>query len=358
MKPVRFSIIGGGWRAHFYLRLAKMLPHLFEVSGVYVRDSDKRQQLQAAWNVNTPSTLDKLLNASDADFIVLSISKQAVAPMLLELASTSIPILAETPPAANLEQLLHLVANMPANARIQVAEQYPFYPHNQARTSLLAAGMLGEPVHLQVSAGHGYHGMSLIRRWLALGNEECTITGQRFESSIMEGPYREQLPQEERFVASSQDVALFQFEGGRSAVFDFTREQYFSPIRQNRVLIRGIKGEIIDNRAYYMADFETPIQGKFTRIQSGGEGSLGPLSLEGIVFEGDWLYRNPVHPTAFTDEELAMTQVLLHMADYARQGISTYSFMDACLDTYLAFMMDEAIHTGHRVVADLSFIRK
>lgn len=41
MKKIRFGLIGSGWRAEFYIRIAKMLPEQFELTGVLIRDKEK-----------------------------------------------------------------------------------------------------------------------------------------------------------------------------------------------------------------------------------------------------------------------------------------------------------------------------
>ena len=41
MKKIRFGLIGSGWRAEFYIRIAKMLPEQFELTGVLIRDKRK-----------------------------------------------------------------------------------------------------------------------------------------------------------------------------------------------------------------------------------------------------------------------------------------------------------------------------
>ena len=41
---VKFEIIGAGWRSEFYLRIAMLLPEKFSVSGIYIRNPEKREE--------------------------------------------------------------------------------------------------------------------------------------------------------------------------------------------------------------------------------------------------------------------------------------------------------------------------
>ena len=54
---------------------------------------------------------------------------------------------------------------------MQVAEQYAFQPLHAARLAFIRAGKLGEISQVQVSVAHGYHGISLIRKFLGIGYE-------------------------------------------------------------------------------------------------------------------------------------------------------------------------------------------
>ena len=51
MTPIRFAVVGSGWRTLFFLRIAKALPDRFEVTGITSRDPDKARALVAEWGV-------------------------------------------------------------------------------------------------------------------------------------------------------------------------------------------------------------------------------------------------------------------------------------------------------------------
>ena len=42
---INYVIIGGGWRAEFYLRIAKAIPEKFNVSAICVRNPERRQYI-------------------------------------------------------------------------------------------------------------------------------------------------------------------------------------------------------------------------------------------------------------------------------------------------------------------------
>ena len=47
-------------------------------------------------------------------------------------------------------------------------------------------------------------------------------------------------------------VAVFEFESGKVAWYDFDSEQYRSPIRKNMIKVQGVRGELINNELYYL----------------------------------------------------------------------------------------------------------
>ncbi|CAM4380964.1 Gfo/Idh/MocA family protein [Paenibacillus typhae] len=345
-RPITFGIIGSGWRAEMYLKLAELLPQQFQVSGALIRNPAKYEHLIAKHKLTLFNSVEQL--AAESDFVVLAVSKSAAASLLMELAAVNIPVLAETPTAstpAEYELLRSLALSSP---RIQVAEQYPLLPHHQARTAYIRTGELGQIGHVQVSVAHGYHGISLIRKWLSVTGTACEITARRVELPIMDFSYRGRAA-EETLKMEQQDIAIMVFPSGQSAVLDFTRSQYFSPLRSNRVLIRGSHGEIRDNAIIRRLGPEETEYLDIMRVQSGQEGSLDSLGLRELRAGQHRLFRNPFAAAPLSDEEIGIGQALLNMAEFLHTGISSYSLADALTDVRLAFAVDEAIASGNSV---------
>lgn len=349
-QRVRFGIIGGGWRAAFYLRAARECPAHFEVAGVAVRDGTKGAALEQAWGIPTYRTPAEMLEKRTPEFVVVSVPWPVTPVMLKLLAEREMPALCETPPAPDLPGLLEVAALAAGGARIQVAEQYQFQPLHAARLALLASGKLGRITQAQVSSCHGYHGVSLIRKYLDVHFETVTIRARRFTSPIVKGPTRAGPPAEEKIADSVQTIAWLDF-GDRLGVYDFAGAQYMSWIRAPRVLLRGERGEIVDKTVRYLKDFETPLAFELVRSDAGPDGNLEGHYHKGILAGDSWAYRNPFVGARLTDDELAVATCLAGMSGYVREGTSFYDVAEACQDHYLGVLIDESAESGTLVTS-------
>ncbi|WP_282935905.1 Gfo/Idh/MocA family oxidoreductase [Paenibacillus sp. RC67] len=351
---IKFAIIGGGWRTEFYLRIAQASPERFEVAGVVVRDEIKRQALEETWGVRAYATLEELLRSETPSFVVVSVSWASCPIVLEQLAEHGIPALSETPPAPDLESLLKLNSRLgELDARVQVAEQYPFQPLHAARQACIESGRLGQISQVQVSAAHGYHGMALMRQWLGVGYEPAVIRAFTFESPLVAGPTRTGAPASEQKVMSKQTFASLHFADGRLGLFDFTGDQYFSWIRSQRVLIRGDRGEIVNETMTYLLDYLTPIETPLLRKDAGENGNLEGYYHKGILAGEQWAYLNPLAPARLTDDEIAVATCLLRMDEYVHTGKPFYSLADASQDHYLNLLIQQAAAIGEAVTSVL-----
>ncbi len=351
MKPVRFALVGGGWRAAFYLRIAEALPERFAVMGMVVRDPNKGRALEGKWNVPTYRTVGELLGADSAQFAVTCVPWEANPLLIRELVGRGVAVLSETPPASDVQGLREMWSLVAQGARIQVAEQYIYQPHHAVRLAFVASGALGAVSQAQVSAAHGYHGISLIRHYLGIGYENARITAYAFTSPLVAGPGRIGPPLKERIAASTQTIARLDF-GDRLGVYDFAGDQYFSWIRNERLLVRGERGEIIGQEASYLCNFDEPIEIAFKRQVAGANGNLEGLYLKGILAGERWLYRNPFVPARLADDEIAVATSLQGLADYLQGGHEVYSLAEACQDRYLDILISQAVESGQVVESE------
>ena len=156
---IKYGIIGAGWRSEFYLRIAALMPDTFKVSGIYIRNKQKREEFSQKYNAPIFDTLEKLLQ-TDFDFIVSCVNKAGICDTVKELGSKNIPLLTETPIGTSISEIDDFLAEIKPDWRVQVAEQFHFQPRNAAIKRVIESGILGEITQVQLSCCHDYHAAS------------------------------------------------------------------------------------------------------------------------------------------------------------------------------------------------------
>jgi hypothetical protein len=345
---IPFAIIGTGWRAEFYLRVARACPTRFKVAGLVSRAGNPA--LESRFGVKTYPDIESLLRAAKPRFVVTSVP-WAVNPGLVKaLVAKGVPVLSETPPApdlAGMEELFRFVRRR--KGLVQVAEQVHLRPLHQAQARVARDGRLGVPREAYVSVSHGYHGISLMRRLLGLGFENAVITGSRFTSPVIQGDTRQGPPAKEALVPSARDFYGFNF-GDKMGVIDFTGAQYFGRIRGGQLQVRGERGELVNERVTWLRDFRTPLQAALERVSEGEGDDLHAAGLLGYRIDGRWVYRNPFGAgTGLMDDEIAIGEMLIRMDAAVRTGKEFYPLAEGCQDHYLYLLAQEAVAAGRPV---------
>lgn len=339
--PIKFGIIGAGWRCLFFMRIVKAYPDRFDCAGVVVRNPEKRKAFQQEWNVPTYASLDELLDADSVSFIVVSTNENN--KVILEVAEKGVPCLTETPPARSYDELVRVFEKVQElNGKVQVAEQYHLRPHHQAQTAVVRSGKIGTVTQAQTSIAHGYHGMSMIRYYLNVGYENVVIRATTFTSPFIKGPDRAGPPTEETLVDSEQILAWFHFENNKFGTLDFTSNQYRAWVRNERLLLRGERGEISNNQVTYLKSFNEPMAFEIERVSHGQDADLKPPAFIGYRGEGEWLYRTSFPAPILMDDEVAMAYCLEKMQTFVDTGESFYSLAEASQDVYLSLLYEQA----------------
>jgi predicted dehydrogenase len=346
--PIRFGVVGSGWRTNFFLRVAQALPDRFQVAGLSTRNPETGTSISHEWGIPTYRSVQDLVQAEQPAFVVVSVPRNVAPDVITDAVRAGAAVLTETPPAADVPGLLPLHDLVGDGARIQVAEQYHLQPLLAAQIAVARSGRLGEVTLAEVSTAHDYHGISLIRRILGIGFEDARITATDFQAPITAGPTRLGEPDVEQVRTETQTLAQLDF-GGRVGVYDWSSEEYYSWIRSRSVLVRGTRGEIRNDELKYLQDFRTPLQTTIRRINAGENGNLQGYYLKGLVAGDSWLYRNPYAPARLLDDELALAALLERMGAYVDGGPEVYSLAEASQDHYLQLMVRQAAETGSPV---------
>jgi predicted dehydrogenase len=272
-NKIRFGLIGSGWRGECYIKIAQMLPKIFQLCGIVVRNPEKRKAIASKWDVNVYDNPFELYEKEKPDFLLSTVSKNSVSDIIIEITSKGIPLLAETPPSTTIDGLIQLGQKISKSAKIQVAEQFHLQPMHKARLSFVDTGRLGNINYSHVSINHGYHGISLMRKMLGITYENAKISGISYKSSVVEGPGRNGFPDEEKISVVDHNICTFDF-GNKVGLYDFERNQHRSFIRNPRILVRGSRGEIDTNKIRYLIDYKTPVEIDLKRINAGEDGNL------------------------------------------------------------------------------------
>ena len=346
---ITFGLYGSGWRAETYLRVAREVPWLFEVCGLVTRDEEKAAELERTWGVRIFRSAEELLEKTAPRFVVVAVSKEKAPEIIQTLAGLGAAVLAETPPAVDLERLADLYTRT-RGAKIQIAEQYHLQPLHAARLALAASGKLGEIDQVRVSFSHGYHAVSILRKALGVGFENPTIRGFAFTSPLVEGPGRRGLGEKESILDAEQHFAFLEFKG-KLGLYDFAKDQHRSWARFQRVLLRGSRGEIQNAEVKYLADFRTPLELSIRRVTAGENGNLEGFYFKGLLAGEEWIYRNPFAPARLSDDEIAVASCLKGMETYLAEGGGFYSLAEAAQDEYLSLLIDQAVRSGEKVTA-------
>ena len=327
---IKYGIVGAGWRSEFYLRIAALLPDTFKVSGIYIRNPEKQVEFAEKYNVKIVTSLYELLN-TDFDFIVSCVNKAGICDTVRELGSKNIPLLTETPIGTSNKEIDDFLSEIKPDWRVQVAEQFHFQPRNMAIKSVIESGVLGEVNQVQLSCCHDYHAASLIRFFLETKEEIPETSSFTLPDTVTRYNSRGGILKEPQTVTTDEKFVVLRFKG-KTALYDFNYEQYFSDIRASRIVIRGTNGEIRNNECTYLKD-GIPHSFTLRRNSYGTNENLDGYTLVNITAEGRVVYENPFKGSRLSDEEIAVATCLLNMKKYLETGVPFYTLREAATDT-------------------------
>lgn len=311
---INYVIIGGGWRAEFYLRIAELLPDKFNVNAICIRNNVRAEYIKNKYNVKVFKTIEETLSCQ-FDFIVNCINMDDISEFAVSLADKGYYVLCETP---------IITPPLPEHAydKIQVAEQFHLKGTYQALKRVIDMGLIGDIVSMEISVAHDYHAMSLMRFLLDDYDEPKKIYQHTINEKILMTNWRiGELP-EKKIEDNEHIIKIFKFTKA-DVIYNYMAEQYFSPIRKDRIVIRGTRGEIENCKVRYFNSNNEFVENEIKSVMSG---LLDGLFHDKIIFEDKVLYNFPYKPARLSEEESAIADCLVKMDNYIKTGEQFYSY--------------------------------
>jgi predicted dehydrogenase len=291
-----------------------------------------------------------LLSHKKPDYAVSSVSWDSNPSVVEELIQAGVYVLCETPPAPTVEVLQKLWKAVGSSEMVQVAEQYLNLPGHSSRLSITKSGVIGEVTSVELSSTHGYHAVSIMRGFLQSGFEPTTIMTQQFEAPLVNPLVRDGWNDDLSPQIAKTTISLIDFGGGKSGVYNFVDNQWHNQLRHRRIVVRGSKGEIVDDAVIRLVDGPAITTSKIERYQLGYDLNLDGFDTEHLSFDGQVVFKNPFVGLRFMDEEIAIAQLMIQMADWINGNAKPpYPLNEGCQDQLISLAMNDSIASGKSI---------
>lgn len=337
MTPLSIVIVGSGYRAILFAKVIQRFPECFHLEYMLCRTQEKADKV-AREGIPTTISQEECRQA-EPDFVVIAINRETVFSVAEEWLAYGFPVLLETPPAANAQELKKLwELRQKQGAKLQVAEQYRRYPSVAAGLWMLNEGKAGDPYAVSISLAHDYHGAGLIRGMLNIGLEAMTLRGKRYTFPVTQTNSRYGPITDGSVKEAVRDVVTIEFASGKVAFYDFCGVQYRTFIRARHVSVRGQNGEWNDTVFRYVGKDHLPVEERLMPYLDSKYRCLETEELKKIC--GRW---NPFLVMEEEQDRYAIATMLYDMREYLENGKEVYPLREALEDAYTWLLIQDAV---------------
>jgi predicted dehydrogenase len=365
-RPLRVAIIGTAARSDYlYGPILQALPQDVELVSVWGRSEASARKLGETLGAPWFTDLQKLVGETAPEIGIVSVAYGANGEVGLAAVEAGLHVLLETPIAHKLREADAIIAAARQRGRkIEVAEQFHRRPLEQIKLALIKAGLFGR-VHSSFSdfAGHGYHGISVMRSYLGFDAQPVQVTGAVKEYPLAAHWARLSDTHGER--REEQEHGLIEFAGGQLGVFHWTSVGYDSPLRwwrSSRFLAeRGMGitvGVNLDAQEWLTLLAPGGEAPRFVTIERRWERNDGGALIAMLAHTGDpdqpiVRWDNPFRPVRkghgvqWHDDEIGVAGCLLSLVEAVRSdGEPSYGPLQARLDQELILAIRQSAAAG------------
>ena len=373
--PVRVAIVGTARRSSYmYGPILKGLSGEVELVSVWGRSAGSARRLGEELGVPWFTDLDQLIRKTSPEIGIVSVAYSANGVVGLMAVGHGLNVLLETPIAHDLAEADAIITTAEAQGvKIEVSEQFHRRPLEQLKLKLIATGLFGK-VHVSFNdfAGHGYHGMSVMRSYLGFGALPIRVTGAVKDYDLaphwsiitgVSGPRRE-----------TQEHGTIEFAGGQLGIFHWTNVGYDSALRwwrSSRFMAEkgmgitvGVGLDVEERLSTLAPGGQAP---RFITVERRWERCDGGALVAMVAHTGDpdlpvVTWENPFRPEVvdrslqWHDDELGVAGCLMSLVTAVRDGSEpTYGPYQARLDQELILAIHQsAAHGGQPIELPLA----
>ena len=367
--PIRVAIIGTSARSSYlYGPLIKALPQEVELVGVWGRSLEKSRALAESLGVPAYTDLERLVREVEPQIGVVSVNYNANGEVGLAALEAGLHVLLETPIAHRLSEADAIIAAAQARGlKVEVSEQFHRRPLEQIKLKLIQSGLFGR-VYASFNdfAGHGYHGISVMRSYLGFEARPVRVSGSVHNYEL--GAYWSRLSKSNGPHQEIQEHALVEFEGGQTGVFHWTSVGYDSPLRWWRSsrflaekgmgLTSGTGLDVDERLSLLSPDGEAPLfitlERRWERVDGGALVAMvahtGQPELPTVTWENPFRPLQQGRGPQWHDDEIGVAGCLLSLVQAVRGGGQpSYGPYQARLDQELTLALRLSAKQGKPV---------
>ncbi len=231
-QPLRISIIGTAARSgYLYGPMLKILSNEVSLVSVWGRTAESAKKLGEILGVPWYTEIGKLIKETNPIIGIVCVAYDANGKVGLMAIQNGLNVLLETPIAHKLSEADTIIRTARQhNLKVEVAEQFHRRPLEQLKLKLIGSGLFGK-VYTSFNdfAGHGYHGVSLLRSYLGFETKPVQVVGVTQINHLIS--HWSRLAEEFGSRIETQEHGIITFDDGRLGIFHWTNVGYDSALR-------------------------------------------------------------------------------------------------------------------------------
>lgn len=354
-RKIRIAIIGTANRSSYlYAPIVRALADDVELVAVWGRSTGSAQRLGEQLGAPWYTDIDCLMRECAPEIGIVSVAYGANGAVGLMAVEAGLHVLLETPIAHKLSEADAIIAAAAQRGRkIEVAEQFHRRPLEQIKLALIASGLFGR-VHTSFNdfAGHGYHGVSVMRSYLGFDAQPTQVVGAVRDYPL--AAHWSRLAGTHGVRTETQEHGMIDFAGGQLGHYHWTSVGYDSAARwwrSSRFLAErgmgitvGVNLQVQEWLSLIAPGGEAPhfitLERRWERVDGGALVAMvahtGVPDLPIVRWENPFRPALQGHGVQWHDDEIGVAGCLLSLVEAVRSGGEpSYGAQQARLDQEL-----------------------